>query len=229
MVTSAKYCSAKTVLQLETACPDPKNFDICFLSTSCYLCIMNASSSLPGLKPHRITVEELGMFQQSGAFDRLPRMELLDGILYEMSPQSSAHVRVKNRIMFRLQSCLQALDNGMEAFSEPTIILSDASAPEPDVAICDSPQIEGYFPASSIRLAVEVAVTSLQTDLGYKQSLYAAAAIAEYWVVDIGGRRIYQFWEPSGEGYGQTRIIPFGERIAMITIDKVGVDTTDLV
>lgn len=190
---------------------------------------MNASSPIPGLTPHRITLEELFAFQRSGAFDRLPRMELLDGTLYEMSPQTSAHVRVKNRIMFRLQACLEELANGMEAFCEPTIIVSDASAPEPDVAICDSPQIDGYFPASTIRLAVEVAVTSLQTDLEYKKSLYAAAAIAEYWVVDVTGEQIHQFWEPAEQTYGQSRILPLGARIVMVTLDEVSIDSIGFV
>ena len=189
---------------------------------------MNASSPLPGLTPHRITVDELGIFQRSGAFDRLPRMELLDGVLYEMSPQTSAHVRAKSRIIFRLQSRLAVMNRGMEAFSGPTIILNDATAPEPDVVICDSPQVEGYFPASSIRLAVVVAVTSLQTDLTYKQSLYAAAGIAEYWVVDIASRCIHQFWQPTGTSYIQKQIVPFGINIIMMTMNTVSIDTADL-
>jgi Uma2 family endonuclease len=202
-------------------------FEIAFYAA--ILINMNATLPIPGLKPHRITVDELLLFQRSGAFDRLPKMELLDGTLYEMSPQTSAHVRAKNRIMFRLQSCLQAQAIAMEAFSEPTIILNDANAPEPDVIICDAPDIDGYFPAASVRLAIEISITSLQTDLDYKQALYSGAGIPEYWVVDVDGAKIHQLWQPDGARYAKSSIVALGENIRSTSLENISIDTTGLV
>lgn len=57
---------------------------------------MNALHPAPDLKPHKMTVEELLGLEQRGAFADLPCLELLEGILYEMSPQKSPHVLAKN-------------------------------------------------------------------------------------------------------------------------------------
>jgi hypothetical protein len=65
---------------------------------------MNAMLPHAELKPHKLTVDNLLLLDRGGAFVGIPRVELLDGTLYEMSPQTSPHVRVRNRLKFRLQS-----------------------------------------------------------------------------------------------------------------------------
>lgn len=49
---------------------------------------------------------------------------------------------------------------------------------------------------------IEVSVSSLARDLGPKASLYASAGIAEYWVVDLRGRRVVVHRDPTDDGYG---------------------------
>jgi Uma2 family endonuclease len=50
-------------------------------------------------------------------------------------------------------------------------------------------------------LLVEVSDSSLSYDQGIKLNLYARYAIAEYWVVDVEGRRIVTYREPTAKGY----------------------------
>jgi Uma2 family endonuclease len=190
---------------------------------------MNAVLPLQSLKPHKLTVDDLLTLERGGAFDGLPRMELLDGTLYEMSPQSSPHVRARNRLTFRLQCRIVELALPFEAFSEATIKIGSNHAPEPDVVISKTPEVDGYYPSSCILLAVEVAVTSMQTDMGYKKPLYAAAAIPEYWIVDVDAAQIIQFWSPEGEDYRETRTIPFGDMIECATIPDLMISTTGLI
>jgi Uma2 family endonuclease len=191
--------------------------------------VMNASSPIPGLKPHRITVDELLLFQRSGAFDELPRMELLDGTLYEMSPQTSAHVVAKNELAYRLRQAFEIKKLSQSVLTEPTLRLEQGSAPEPDIAVVRQLRVEDYYPASIVDLVIEVAVSSLQTDLVFKRQLYASASIPEYWVVDVEGKKIQQFWQPNGEDYGETGIIPLGQSISAVTINEVSIDTAGLV
>ena len=58
-----------------------------------------------------------------------------------------------------------------------------------------------YHPATAT-LVVEVAVSSLQRDLGVKSELYARAGVEEYWVLDLDGRRLVVQREPGPRGYG---------------------------
>ncbi|MEY2927945.1 MAG: hypothetical protein RL367_2422 [Pseudomonadota bacterium] len=190
---------------------------------------MNAVSPLQSLKPHKLTVDDILTLDRGGAFAGLPRMELLDGTLCEISPQTSPHVRARNRLMFRLQSRIIELALPFEAFSEATIKIGSNHAPEPDVVISDKPDVDGYYPASCILLAVEVAVTSMRTDMGYKLPLYAAAAIPEYWIVDVDAAQIIQFWSPLGENYRDTRKVGFGEPVECATIPGLRIATAGLV
>jgi Uma2 family endonuclease len=59
------------------------------------------------------------------------------------------------------------------------------------------------------RLVVEIANTSLTFDLGTKAALYARAGIAEYWVLDVKGRRLLVHRDVKAGGYGS--IIAYGE------------------
>ncbi len=189
---------------------------------------MNAHNPIADLKPHKLTVNELMAFERSGAFEGLPRMELLDGVLYEMSPQTSPHIRARNRLTIRLQNRLVELASSWEAFSEATIRIGETHAPDPDVIICSAPELDGIYPASSVMLAVEVSVTSLKTDMNFKKALYASAGIPEYWVLDVDAARLHQFWSPDGEAYSQSRTISIGERLDSMTIPELSVETEGL-
>ena len=65
--------------------------------------------------------------------------------------------------------------------------------PEPDLIVLARPSREfrdaNPRPAD-LRLVVEISDSTLGFDLRIKAPLYARAGIAEYWVVDISGRRI---------------------------------------
>lgn len=52
-----------------------------------------------------------------------------------------------------------------------------------------------------LALVVEIADSSLAFDLAVKASLYARAGIAEYWVLDIIGRRLLVHRRPEGGQY----------------------------
>lgn len=175
-----------------------------------------------------MTVDELLRFERIGAFEGLPRMELLDGVLYEMSPQTSAHVRARNRLTVRLQNRIVELGLPCEAFSEATIRIAETHAPDPDIIVCNAPDLEGIYPASSVLMAVEVSITTLRTDLNYKKALYASAGIPEYWVVDVDAGRIHQFWSPDGEDYAHSRVCGIGDRLESLTIAGLAVESDGL-
>jgi Uma2 family endonuclease len=76
------------------------------------------------------------------------------------------------------------------------------SAPEPDLAWVVRRDYYHHRPtAEDVLLLIEVAETSLAYDTGEKAELYAAADIADYWVVDVAGRAIEVRRDPSGGRY----------------------------
>jgi hypothetical protein len=78
------------------------------------------------------------------------------------------------------------------------------SEPEPDIAVLakTGPEYMGANPpASDVRLVIEVSDSTLAFDLGPKARLYARAGIPEYWVFDIGERRLIVHRSPQAGVY----------------------------
>ena len=72
----------------------------------------------------------------------------------------------------------------------------------------------GNAPAADIRLLVEVADTSLTLDLRTKAALYARAAIADYWVVDINSRQLIVHRDPREGRYESVLVYSDSESVA---------------
>ena len=79
------------------------------------------------------------------------------------------------------------------------LVINPMSDPHPDLAI-----VKGNVPVSAVHpttaeLIVEVSDTSLDYDTTEKMSLYAAAGITDYWVVDVNARQLLIFRNPVPE------------------------------
>jgi Uma2 family endonuclease len=63
-------------------------------------------------------------------------------------------------------------------------------------------------------LVVEIADTSLPFDLTVKAALYARAGIAEYWILDVIGRRLIVHRNPEGDRYASVTSYDEQESVA---------------
>ena len=118
------------------------------------------------------------------------RVELLDGTIVTMAPQSPPHAGTVVRLH---RALIRAIDKAADVRMQPPIVLDDWSEPEPDVIVCrlDPYDYTREHPRpDQILLVAEVAVSSLAYDRGRKAQAYARAGILEYWIVDVDGRRI---------------------------------------
>ena len=85
----------------------------------------------------------------------------------------------------------------------PIAVPDPYSLPEPDLMVQPAGRDWRHHPSSAL-LAIEVAISSLRSDLRVKTTKYAAAGIPEYWVFDVKGRRLHVFTEPTpGDGYAE--------------------------
>src|ERR1700722_11624188 len=63
---------------------------------------------------------------------------------------------------------------------------------------------------------------------GVKLRLYARYGVAEYWVVDVEGRRIVTYREPSVQGYARTLECAGGDLVAPLAFPDVKIAVGDL-
>ncbi|HEV8613896.1 MAG TPA: Uma2 family endonuclease [Methylomirabilota bacterium] len=141
------------------------------------------STVVPPPRSRRWTRVEYERLIELGVFQPGERLELIDGLLLVREPQGSWHAAAIRRLLAALRG---ALGDAWQIDSQLPIALDDASEPEPDVAVVprDSTAYRDAHP-SRAALIVEIAETSYRVDREYKASLYARAAIPEYWIVDV--------------------------------------------
>ena len=140
---------------------------------------MGTDASVTTRRLRRVEYErlvELGMFAGE-------RLELLGGTLVVREPQGSSHAAMAAQIA---QVLTAAFGPAWHARLHSPLALGAESEPEPDVAmVAGAPRdYLGRHPTTAA-LVVEVADSSLGLDRHVKAGLYARAALAEYWIVNL--------------------------------------------
>ena len=155
-----------------------------------------------GHRPVRpLTADEVLKMVELGVLAEGERVELLHGVLTQMSAQSEPHVALVQRLLRWLTPLVVGGRHDLR-IQMPLRVPDRTSLPEPDVAVVERDDATIAHPATA-QLVVEVAVTSLRTDLEVKPALYAAAGVPELWVVDAVARRLEVFTEPHAGGYAR--------------------------
>jgi Uma2 family endonuclease len=162
-----------------------------------------------------LTVEEFEALARTEGWDEDTRVELLDGEIVWMSPINDPHAACVNRLN-QLFSRRYSGDLALVAVQNP-IRIEHYDEPQPDVALL-KPRLDFYATATptpaDVLLLVEVADTTLRTDLGRKARIYAAGGVSEYWVVDLNNRVLYVHRSPAHGTYAERQVLASGERVA---------------
>ena len=147
-------------------------------------------------RPRKLRRVEYDQLVASGAFED-ERIELLHGVLVEMSPIDAAHMNPIDRLMVIL---VQALASRARVRIQAPLIAADESEPQPDVAVVPQGDYRTEHP-SRADLVIEVANTSLDKDRKVKAPLYAASGFREYWIVDTNRQVIEVYRDPEAGHY----------------------------
>jgi len=113
---------------------------------------------------------------------------LIAGVIYDMAPGDPPH---ETSTIIGADALRSAFGPGFHLRVKAPLVLNQSTDPEPDLAIVPG-KAKDYSQKhpSTAALIVEVSYSTLTFDLGDKASLYAAAGIADYWVVDLVNRRL---------------------------------------
>lgn len=163
-----------------------------------------SSTTVPPL--HRLDLETYEHMVASGALEG-EHVELLDGLVVEMSPQSPSHAAVLEALVDHF-----ALSAARVRVQSPLRIPPNCE-PEPDIALLAQRPPAGTHPSTAL-VVVEVAVTSHRLDRGRKADLYAGANVPTYWLVDVPGRAIEVRTRPGADGYRSCEIYGEGSIVA---------------
>jgi Uma2 family endonuclease len=172
-----------------------------------------------GLIPYRITVRQFEKMIKAGVFPEGVHVELLGGILVEMTRH-----RPHDFVVGQLGDLFRALPLAGWFFEEEkSSIFGRYWRPEADFAVVRGQR--GDFRkrsprARDISLLVEVADSSYPKDVGIKLRRYAGTRVPVYWVVNVGKRQIDVYSDPKGRGasarYQATLICREGEQVPVV-------------
>jgi Uma2 family endonuclease len=177
------------------------------------------ASAVQSLPVHRLDTETYGRMVESGALDDA-RVELLEGLLVDMSPHSPGHAT----IIRKLTRCFAQAEAWLQV--QLPLEVSPDSAPEPDLAL-----VMGNTPDSHPRTAivvVEVSASSRDTDRLVKSGLYARAGVPTYWIVDVRDRSVEVRSDPGTDGYRRREVYGVGARVPSPAKGVAELDVTEL-
>ena len=170
------------------------------------------------MRIRRWTRQEYGRLIDLGFFgeDRKDnKIELLEGRMIVAEPQNTPHATACDLAGEALRA---AFGSGWRVRMGLPMAMDPDSEPEPDLAVLrGSPRDWLADHPSTAALVVEIADTSLRFDRVVKGRVYAAAGIADYWIVNLRDRVVEVYREPirgtRRAHYAATHVAPPGETL----------------
>lgn len=155
------------------------------------------------------------------------RVELIEGLIVEMSPEGTEHTYFEENLAKKLER----LTEGRAYVRENKPVTLSISEPEPDIVVAQLPRaqyIEHHPFPENILLVVEVSKSTLDYDTSVKQKIYSQENIPEYWVVDVKGRKLIVYRSPlSGDYQEQTEWL-LGTTIAPLAFPGLEIKISDI-
>jgi Uma2 family endonuclease len=181
----------------------------------------------------RWTYEEYYQIAETGLF-RDRHVELINGEIIEMPPQSEAHFIT---IMIAAKSLEKVFGEGYSVRTQGPLRTGVDEEPEPDISVVIGDFRETLAagrPRSAV-LVVEVAISTREFDLGEKAEIYAGAGIEDYWVIEVEARRLHAHRRTipdttlvRGRRYSQIEVLSESATIAPLAMPNRPIRLSDL-
>ena len=173
----------------------------------------------------RWTREEYERLVEQGFFHPEEKIELVDGVILEMSPQSSVHTIG----VLLIQGALTPIfSEGCYIRSQMPLALGFDSEPEPDLAVVPGVPLDDLdaHPSTAV-LVVEVADSSLLRDRA-KASLYARAEVPEYWLENLVDWCLEVYRQPKDGTYTSRTVLRAGDIVSPLSRPQTAIPVVGL-
>ena len=123
------------------------------------------------------------------------RVELIDGVFYDLATPNTRHQTIAGELSFRIRSYIRDKGGDCQVFDAPfTVQLNEADdkTVQPDISvICDKDKLTERGCTGAPDWIIEIVSPSNPShDYLTKLNLYRNAGVREYWIVDPSGRTI---------------------------------------
>lgn len=174
---------------------------------------------------HRFTLDDVLRMQEAGILDESARVELIDGALVEMASEGAPHTRMKMQIAKRL---MLFAGDAVQVIVEGTLRLSPFNAPDPDLYLYDADLALSDVTGANVGLVIEVAHSTIRSDLAFKAELYAQHSVRDYWVVDVNTNTVIVHRDPVEGVYRDIVRHAAGDIVTAAVLPSVVLSLADL-
>mgnify|MGYP002868597315 CR=1 FL=1 len=138
------------------------------------------------------------------------RMELIDGVLYDMATPTNIHQMIVTQVSVRIAAVMDEVGGDCDLFAAPLDVqLSenyDKDCFEPDLfIICDSRKCneKGYIVGAPDMVMEVISPSSRSKDRVLKLNKYMDNGVREYWIVDPELREIQVYYFEGGSVFSR--------------------------
>ena len=198
---------------------------------------MQSAVAVPAPPTFPIRPMTLAEYQQliaMGFFGPEERLEFIQGYVHPMTPKGPHHKYGLRRLTQRFYECAgQAV---VIQVQDSILLPASGSQPEPDLAML-WPAADDYADRhpepADVLLVAEVADSSLEFDRDTKAALYAAAALPDYWLLNLVDRCLTVHRDPvtlpDGAAEYQTIFsVQSGQSVALLHLPDCTVEVASL-
>ena len=161
------------------------------------------------------------------------RVELIDGVIYDMAAPSVIHQKILALLFLQFESCAAGHEGNCEVFLSPCDVQLDndnRTMLQPDLfVLCRPYDLKARCITGAPDLVVEILSAATRSrDMLLKLSKYQHAGVREYWMVDPKNRSVYvyDFTDPDfhPEVYPFVSVIPVHISRGSCSIDFAYID-----
>lgn len=155
--------------------------------------VPTAPPAAPEPTPYRWTIAEYRELGKTGLFEGKKTM-LIHGEIYVMATPKPPHDVSLGLTDDWLRAVFAV---GFHVRNQQGFDIGTDNDPSPDLAVVVGSRRDyaNRTPTAAVMI-IEVAVSSLTTDLTKKAELYAGVGVPEYWVIDVDNRQLYVLRDP---------------------------------
>ncbi len=171
-----------------------------------------AAESRPATVPAHFTAEQFLRMADLGLFEGR-KVELSRGQIVEDERPGHDHGWLQARLATLLWS---AAGPATQPVAELSVRIGDDTVRDVDAGLVRGVERGARFARpDQVVLAVEIAITTLPTDLHLKAAEYAGAGIPTYWVIDAVAAVTHMLTGPAPGGYAERRVVAFDQPLAV--------------
>lgn len=172
----------------------------------------------PAAHVHRFSIEDVQAMYDAGILGAQTRVELVDGVLVEMSAPDPRHAGVLEWLTAQL---VPAARGRFGVRVQDTFLTSDGGYLLPDLMVIE-PIARDRLPQTAV-LIVEIVRSSEGRDAG-KAAAYAAAGVADYWIVDLDRDEVLVRRDPGGGAYATVERFVAGDVVVALVDGLARID-----